>query len=139
MKTFKELSEGMERNWIFNGCIAAALAVVAGAFGAHALQGLLDEKYMHTYQTAVTYHFFHAFALLLTGILYAAAHSKKIKIAYRLFVAGLILFSGSLYTMTLLMAFAHLRYTWLGAITPFGGLSFIAGWLLLAMAVWKRP
>jgi uncharacterized membrane protein YgdD (TMEM256/DUF423 family) len=127
----------MERNWIFTGCMAAALAVVAGAFGAHALQDLLEEKYIHTYQTAVTYHFFHALAVILTGMLHAVAHSKKIKIAYRLFIAGLILFSGSLYTMTLIMAFAHLRFTWLGAITPIGGLSFIAGWVVLGMAARK--
>jgi uncharacterized membrane protein YgdD (TMEM256/DUF423 family) len=135
MTTLKELSEGMERRWIMIGCVMMALAVISGAFGAHALQGLLDEKYSHTYQTAVTYHVYHAMALIITGILQPLSNTSQIKIAYRFFLIGLLLFSGSLYILTLMIAFAQLHYGWLGAITPFGGMSFIIGWLMLAVAV----
>lgn len=137
MKTLKELSEGMDRNRIAMGCILSGVAVVAGAFGAHALKGLLDEKYSHTYQTAVTYHFYHALALIFSGMLAPVASPSLLKIAYRFFLVGLLLFSGSLYLLTLLMAFMNIRYGWLGAITPFGGLSFILGWVMLALAVKK--
>jgi uncharacterized membrane protein YgdD (TMEM256/DUF423 family) len=133
----KELSEDMERNFIFTGCILMALAVVAGAFGAHALQPLLDERYSHTYQTAVTYHVYHALALLLIGILHPYAHQSLIKLACRFFLVGLILFCGSLYTLTLLIAIVKIRFSWLGAITPFGGVCFIVGWVLLAISVKK--
>ena len=135
MKTLKELSEGMDRNRIIIGCVLSGAAVVAGAFGAHALEGLLDEKYNHTYQTAVTYHFYHSIALVFTGLLGSVAKPLQLKIAYRSFLIGILLFSGSLYLLTLLMAFMKIRYSWLGAITPFGGMSFIAGWLMLALAV----
>ena len=137
MTILKELSEGMDRKLIFTGCILMALAVVAGAFGAHALQSLLDEKYLQTYHTAVNYHIYHSIALILTGILYPQAHQSLIQSAYRFYLLGLLLFCGSLYLMTLLTAFAKIRYGWLGAITPFGGLSFIIGWILLAIAVKK--
>ena len=137
MTILKELSEGMERNWIFTGCILMALAVIAGAFGAHALQALLDERYRLTYHTAVTYHVYHAMAIIFTGVLSSSANKTFIKIAYRCFISGLFLFCGSLYMLTLLIAFAKIRYGWLGAITPFGGLLFIAGWVMLALAVKK--
>ena len=137
MTILEELSEGMDRNLIFTGCLLMALAVVAGAFGAHALQALLDEKYIDTYHTAVTYHAYHALALILTGILHPHARQSLIKSSSRFFLLGLVLFCGSLYILTLLIAFAKIRYTWLGAITPFGGVCFITGWVLLAVAVRK--
>jgi uncharacterized membrane protein YgdD (TMEM256/DUF423 family) len=115
-----------------------ALAVVAGAFGAHALQAMLDERYRLTYHTAVTYHVYHAMAIIITGALSSAANKTFIKIAFRCFISGLILFCGSLYMLTLLIAFANIRYSWLGAITPFGGVLFIAGWVMLALAVKKE-
>jgi uncharacterized membrane protein YgdD (TMEM256/DUF423 family) len=76
-------------------------------------------------------------AIIITGILSSSANTTFIKIAYRFFIAGLILFCGSLYTLTLLIAFAKIRYPWLGAITPFGGVCFITGWVLLAVALRK--
>lgn len=112
-----------------------ALAVMAGAFGAHALQGLLDAKYQQTYQTAVTYHFYHAFAVIIAGMLSALTNSNKLLWAARFFLIGLLLFSGSLYALCLLTAKGYDAFKWLGMITPFGGLSFIIAWLLMAIAV----
>ncbi len=125
----------MARKLIATGCILLALAVMAGAFGAHALQGLLDAKYQQTYQTAVTYHFYHAFGIIIAGMLGSLTNSIRLKWAARFFLIGLLLFSGSLYALCLLTAKGFVSFKWLGMITPFGGLSFIIAWLLLASAV----
>ncbi|MGF1643877.1 MAG: DUF423 domain-containing protein [Thiotrichales bacterium] len=118
--------------FIVIGALSAALAVAFGAFGAHALRGALDERARAVYQTAVDYHFIHALALLLVGVLLqlgaapTAARGSGI-----LFIVGTLLFSGSLY------ALAVSGTKWLGMITPFGGLAFIAGWLWLGWTVFK--
>jgi uncharacterized membrane protein YgdD (TMEM256/DUF423 family) len=138
MTTLTKFSEGMDRNRMAAGTGLLALAVIAGAFGAHALQGLLDARYQQTYQTAVNYHFYHAFALLICGIIPAAAQAQWLKLAYRFFVAGLILFCGSLYALCLITAAGNTSFKWLGMITPFGGLCFIAGWILLTLALIKE-
>lgn len=138
MTTLKEFSEGMDRKRVAAGCVVVALAVAAGAFGAHALQTLLDERYRHTYETAVTYHFYHAFALILSGILYGAGNTKAYLWAGRFFIAGLLLFCGSLYLLCLLTAAGYHQFRWLGMITPLGGLSFIFGWLQMARAIFPR-
>lgn len=102
------------------------LAVVLGAFGAHALRAQLDPRAMGIYETAVQYHFAHSLALLAVGLLYRTAVSPRLLgFAGLAFSTGLLLFSGSLY----LLAVTGIR--WLGAITPLGGLAFIAGWSLL--------
>jgi uncharacterized membrane protein YgdD (TMEM256/DUF423 family) len=112
-----------------------ALAVGIGAFGAHGLQGRLDAYSMGIYERAVFYHFFHALGLLAAGALSAAGAISKSagNWAGWLLVAGIVLFSGSLYALALS------GNRMLGAITPFGGVSFIAGWLVLAWAAIKRP
>ena len=106
--------------------LAAALcflAVALGAFGAHALKATLTaHETMEVWKTAVLYHFLHALALLVLGTLPTAG-----KIAPALFLAGIVLFSGSLY----LLALTNLK--WLGPITPLGGLCFLSGWLCLAI------
>ena len=137
MITLKELSEGMDRNMIIAGSLLLALAVAAGAFGAHALQGLLDAKYQHTYQIAVTYHFYHAFALIICGILASFTKIKRLQWAVLSFKCGLILFCGSLYLLCILTANGYTSFKWLGMITPLGGLCLIAGWLLLATSLIK--
>lgn len=109
--------------WTFAG-VLGALGVMAGAFGAHALEARIDEpRLLEVWETAARYHLIHALALL--GV---AAHPQSPAAAGWLFVVGVTLFSGSLYLMTLTGA------RWLGAITPLGGLAFIAGWLVLAFA-----
>ena len=117
--------------------ILGALAVVLGAFGAHALKKLLDAQQLQTYQTAVQYHFYHVFALAITGILLKGSSGKWLMNAGNLFVTGIILFSGSLYIMSFLNAVGIEGVSWLGAITPLGGVCFIGGWICLFMAVRK--
>ncbi len=112
------------------GSINAALAVILGAFGAHALKARLSPQMLEVYHTAVQYHFYHALGMLLVAAL--AVHMPQSSGAMRfsgyLMLAGIILFSGSLYVL------AMTGVTWLGAITPMGGLCFIAAWIVLAMA-----
>lgn len=102
------------------------LAVGLGAFGAHALKNKLDEYSLGVYETAVQYHFYHALALLAVGILAAyQPQSDLLKSSGWLFIVGTVVFCGSLYGLSL----SGIR--WLGAITPIGGLAFLAGWLCL--------
>jgi uncharacterized membrane protein YgdD (TMEM256/DUF423 family) len=115
------------------GAGAGALGVVLGAFGAHALKARLPSELLAVYQTAVQYHLLHALGLVAIGIV--AVHlpaSAPLKWAGWLMAAGIALFSGSLY----LLAATGAR--WLGAITPLGGIAFIAAWLALAYAALAR-
>jgi uncharacterized membrane protein YgdD (TMEM256/DUF423 family) len=115
--------------------VLGALAVALGAFGAHALKELLDAQQLQTYQTAVQYHFYHVFALVTAGMLQQHYPGKWSVYAGYSFIAGLFFFSGSLYTMSFLKAGGSNNVNWLGAITPLGGVAFIAGWICLLMAV----
>ena len=137
MKILNESSEGMGSKWIATGSWLAALAVIAGAFGAHALKNVLNERYMHAYQTAVTYHLFHSLAIILCGILPSSLHTRRIRMAYRFFLAGLILFSGSLYVLSIFAGNGYDSFSRIGVITPFGGLCFISGWIMIAAATRK--
>lgn len=112
--------------------ILLALAVGLGAFGAHGLRNQISEAMLQTYKTGVEYHFYHALGLLLIGVLAVTIPSTLLKWSAICLTAGIVLFSGSLYVLSIS------GIKWLGAITPFGGLSFIAGWLLLFIAVWKH-
>ncbi len=112
------------------GAILAAIGVTLGAFGAHALQARLTADRLGTFETGVRYQMYHSIGLLAAGL--AIGHwstSSWPIIAGWLFLAGIILFSGSLY----LLVFTDRR--WLGAITPLGGIAFIAGWICLALTV----
>ncbi len=112
------------------GSVGMLLAVALGAFGAHALKKTLTPEMMAVYETAIHYHVYHALGLLAIGLL--ALHlpgSGALRWAGILMAVGLLLFSGSLYALSL----SGLR--WLGAITPAGGAAFLAAWLLLAVAV----
>lgn len=116
------------------GAVACMLAVLLGAFGAHALRAKLSPDLLGIYQTAVQYHFWHALGLLAIGLLAAQLPaSLSLRWAGWLMVAGIVLFSGSLY----LLATTGVR--WLGAVTPLGGTAFIAGWALLAIAIARAP
>jgi uncharacterized membrane protein YgdD (TMEM256/DUF423 family) len=115
-------------NWSAAGAILLAIAVMLGAFGAHGLRGKIDDYSMNVYERAVLYHFLHALGILMVSILPrvgALSESRAGWIA-GLLCAGIVLFSGSLYVL----AISGVRM--LGAVTPFGGLSFIAAWVLLA-------
>ncbi len=112
--------------------VSGTLAVALGAFGAHALKDKLEvSELTNTYQTAVQYHFYHTLALLLIGLLMDRLPAPWLTYSSISMIIGLILFSGSLY----LLCLTNTR--WLGAITPLGGLGFIAGWLFLLVAVIK--
>jgi uncharacterized membrane protein YgdD (TMEM256/DUF423 family) len=115
-------------NWSAVGAIALALAVMIGAFGAHALEGRLDAYSRGVYETGVIYHFFHALGLLIVSLLprIGALSPTQASRICLLLAVGIVLFSGSLYVL----AISGVRM--LGAVTPFGGLSFIAAWVLLA-------
>lgn len=111
------------------GALAAALAVALGAFGAHALRAKLPADLLAVYRTGVEYHFYHALGLVLVGLaLQHLPENGPLKAAGWAMLAGIVLFSGSLY----LLATTGIRA--LGAVTPVGGVAFIAAWLLVAWA-----
>jgi uncharacterized membrane protein YgdD (TMEM256/DUF423 family) len=115
--------------WLRIGAISGGLAVAAGAFGAHALRDKLEPRMMEIFQTAVHYQMSHALALVAVGLLAIAARTgMAAEVAGWAFLAGTVLFSGSLYALAL----SGIRA--LGAITPFGGVGFLVGWLALAVA-----
>jgi uncharacterized membrane protein YgdD (TMEM256/DUF423 family) len=113
------------------GSVLGALGVAAGAFGAHALKGRMTPEMLSVFETGVRYHLIHALALLAVAWAATRWASASIRAAGWLFVVGVLLFSGSLYAM----CFTGVRM--LGAITPFGGVALIAGWLCLAWGAWR--
>jgi uncharacterized membrane protein YgdD (TMEM256/DUF423 family) len=116
-----------ERVWIGLAAAYGFLAVACGAFGAHALRARLDADLLAVWRTAVEYHFYHAL-----GIYASLRPARALDVAGMCFAAGIVLFSGSLYALTLTGVRA------LGAITPIGGLLFLAGWGALGWSVWRR-
>lgn len=123
----------MHRSFLITAALLGALSVALGAFGAHGLKQVLDEKSLAIFETAVRYQFYHVFALALTAIVYKEYPLPVTQYAGRLFIAGIIVFCGSLYLLTALP-----RYSWLGAITPLGGICFISGWIALGVACIKK-
>ena len=109
-----------------------AIGVALGALGAHALKPLLNEPSMQTYQTGVHYHLIHSVVLLVLG--FQQGKSAMIDRAGQLFTLGILLFSGSLYFLALRPLIGLEQVKWPGAITPFGGISFIAGWILVCLS-----
>ena len=118
----------MDRLFVLLGALSGLISVAAGAFGAHALKQRLDASALSVFETAARYQMYHALALVAVGLLAARAPSPSplLTVAGWLFVAGTLLFSGSLYALAL----SGLRV--LGAVTPLGGLAFLGGWLLVA-------
>ncbi len=108
-----------------SGAIFGFLGVAAGAFGPHALRGRIVPEMLDIYETAVRYQMYHALALFVTGFMAHRLYSPALPVAGLLFFIGIIVFSGSLY----LLALTGTR--WLGAITPIGGVAFLAGWIAL--------
>lgn len=118
----------MERTFWRLGCIFAFLGVAAGAFGAHALRTRVPPDLLAVFETGARYQMYHALALLAVALAAARVPSRVLRAAGWLFAAGIVVFSGSLY----LLALTGVRV--LGAITPLGGLCFLAGWIALAAA-----
>lgn len=122
----------MAKLFITLASLSGMFAVMFGAFGAHALKNRLDDYAMGVFETAVQYHFYHSLALLAVGLLAVSQpQTVMLKSSGWLFFIGILIFSGSLYLLSL----TGIR--WLGAITPLGGLAFIAGWACLAATGWK--
>lgn len=128
----------MHKKFLLIAALLAALAVALGAFGAHGLKEIVEAETIQIFQTGVQYQMYHALALLLTGILAEKYPSKFLIYAGWFFIAGIILFSGSLYLLTLFKATDTGGLSKLGLITPFGGLSFIIGWVCLFLSFWRK-
>jgi len=117
------------KKFIQYGSIMMALAVVIGAFGAHALKPILDEHMTQVYNTAVEYQFYHALGLFVVAFVAHFTNTKKVNLSGNIMFGSIYIFSGSLYIMTIT------GIKWLGAITPIGGTGFIIAWVLLFLSV----
>lgn len=121
----------MPKNYLVIAALSGFFAVALGAFGAHGLKQRLSADMLAVFQTGVQYQFYHTFALLAVALLMLhMPANNSLRWSGILFIAGIAVFSGSLYVLSL----SGVR--WLGAITPLGGVAFMAGWLLLARAAW---
>ena len=127
----------MNKTFLITAAIIGALSVALGAFGAHGLKDKLNEYTLGIFETAVRYQFYHMFALLTVGLLFQSYNNGWMLWSGRLFIAGMILFCGSLYLLTYFIANNNESMKWLGAVTPFGGLCFIAGWVCIAIGIVK--
>ncbi|MDG1754610.1 MAG: DUF423 domain-containing protein [Rhodothermales bacterium] len=116
------------KNIAFVGAVLSGVAVLVGAFGAHALKDTITPDRMATYQTAVTYMMWHSFATILAGVGYHFKGERRYRLAGLGFLIGIVLFCGSLFTLVLT------NVTAFGAIAPIGGTCFAAAWILLAVA-----
>lgn len=122
------------KNLLITGASFMALAVGFGAFGAHIAQDMLSPDRFDVFKTAVEYHFYHAIGLLILGLISQRTESSKwIQWSGYCMIAGILIFSGSLYILTLTDT------SWLGAVTPFGGVAFISGWFFLVLGILKQP
>jgi len=129
----------MHRNFLILAAFFGASGVALGAFGAHGLQQLTaDGKILHGYQTAVQYQMYHALALLAVGMLYEKGNKKWIRVSGNLLIAGTILFSGSLYLLTILKLNGSDAIRFVGPVTPLGGVCFITGWICLMIGVMRK-
>jgi uncharacterized membrane protein YgdD (TMEM256/DUF423 family) len=117
--------------FIILGALNAFIAVALGAFGAHGLEGKIPDKYLEIWKTAVQYQMFHAVGLLVLGLLAGKISSPLINWSGWLMLIGIILFSGSLFVLSVT------QIKVLGAITPLGGVSFLVAWVLMAIAAYK--
>ncbi len=128
----------MNRFFLATGSALAALAVVFGAFGAHALKARLAAEQLQVFETGVKYQMYHALALVFLGIIFEKFNSPAAAYSGYLFLAGILFFSGSLYLLSTKSLLGIESWNFLGPITPLGGLCFIAGWGLLLYAVIKK-
>jgi len=125
----------MHKGFIIIASFLGALAVALGAFGAHGLKNYATPSMINTFETAVKYQFYHVFALSITGILYAYFPSTLLVLSGKFFIAGIAIFSGSLYLLTLFSIVGQNQFKWLGAITPIGGLLLIIAWILMGISL----
>jgi uncharacterized membrane protein YgdD (TMEM256/DUF423 family) len=129
----------MHKGFLIAASLLGALSVALGAFAAHGLRRVLSPEQVATFETGVRYQFYHTFALLAVAIVYEKFSGGLMQWAVNCFLIGILLFSGSLYLMTALRATESVGVTKLGIITPFGGLFFIAGWMLMLVTFVRKP
>ena len=128
----------MHRGFLIAAALLGALSVMLGAFAAHGLKEMVSTEQLAIFETGVRYQFYHAVALLAVGILYKEFPNKFLSWSGKLFCAGIIFFSGSLYALTLYNGEISSAFKWIYLITPLGGLCFIIGWILMAIAIIKK-
>jgi uncharacterized membrane protein YgdD (TMEM256/DUF423 family) len=130
----------MHRTYLSVAALLGGIAVALGAFGAHGLKKIVPPETVSTFQTGVQYQMYHSLALLAAGIVFEKFPGKWLKWSGACFILGIGLFSGSLYALTALKVTGKVGLDGIGAITPIGGLFFIAGWLFLLIAfLQKKP
>jgi uncharacterized membrane protein YgdD (TMEM256/DUF423 family) len=120
------------------GFICAALGVIIGAFAAHGLKPMMELSQQQTFETGVRYQMYHSFALILLGLLSAHINNNSIHLATLFFALGILLFSGSLYALSLLQMNGKVGLGGVGIITPIGGVFFILGWVYCLLAIFKQ-
>jgi uncharacterized membrane protein YgdD (TMEM256/DUF423 family) len=128
----------MHKGYISAAAVLAALAVALGAFGAHGLKKIVPPETVATFQTGVQYQMYHALALLAVAVVFDKFPGKLMNRSAICFITGIILFSGSLYLPTVFKATETIGLQGIGAVTPVGGLLFIAGWLFLFFGAMKK-
>ncbi|HUM66648.1 MAG TPA: DUF423 domain-containing protein [Chitinophagaceae bacterium] len=128
----------MHKIFLSIGALLGALAVALGAFGAHGLKKIVPPETVNTFQTGVQYQMYHALALIAVAIVFEKFPGRLMEWSGISFCIGVLLFSGSLYLLTMLKATGKVGLEGLGMITPFGGLFFIVGWLLFFLSVIKK-
>lgn len=126
----------MHKSFLQLAALLGALSVAMGAFGAHALKKIVPEATVNIFETGVRYQFYHVFALAAVAILFREFDNKWMLWSGYMFIVGIILFSGSLYFLTYIKA-TDKSLNWVGAITPIGGVAFIAGWIFLFIGLYK--
>jgi len=126
-----------QRKMLITVTITGILAVVIGAFGAHGLKPKLELSLLNTYETGVSYHFYHLFAMSFAYLLHIHKESDWIKRGFWFFFIGIILFSGSLYLLSIRDLIGLTIYKWLGPLTPIGGLCFILGWISILVSIYE--
>jgi uncharacterized membrane protein YgdD (TMEM256/DUF423 family) len=124
--------------FLLSGTLLAALGVILGAFGAHALKAKLSMEYLQIFETGVRYQMYHAFGLILLFAVAGKIQSPLLNYAGMLFIAGIILFSGSVYLLACrdLLGIENWKGI-IGPVTPLGGMCFVAGWVCFLIAAWK--
>jgi len=128
----------MNNRLIIMGSALGALAVILGAFSAHSLTTYLTPSELKTFHTANRYHFYHVFAIFIAAILSEKSKNSMMQFAGYAFIAGIVLFSGSLYLLATRSVLHIEEWTFLGPVTPLGGLVLILGWILILVGTFKK-
>ena len=129
----------MHKLFLSVGALLGGIAVALGAFGAHGLKRIVPVETVNTFQTGVQYQMYHALALIAVAVVFEKFPAKLMVWAGAAFCIGILLFSGSLYLLTILKATGKVGLEGVGIITPFGGLVFIAGWICLLIGIFSGP